>query len=67
MWSPLSSALRDEIQRFHLVFTCEACAHFVPEEEVCDLLYPTEPHRQATFDNAREGDPVLFCKMFEAR
>ena len=56
--------------------TCEDCLHFGPSAEsavptgelvgVCDLLYPTEPHRKAVYEAKVEGDPVLFCKMFEA-
>ena len=66
MWSALTPAVREEIQRFRLVFTCERCAHFVAAASACDLLYPTEPHRQAAYDAAADGAPLLFCKMFEA-
>ena len=66
MWSPLTETLRDEIQRYRLVFTCEECVHFVPADEICDLFYPTQPHRQATVDAKANGDPLLFCKMFES-
>ncbi len=66
VWSPLTPALREEILRHRLAFTCEDCAHFVPREGACDLLYPTEPHRRATVDKKVDGDPLLFCKMFEA-
>lgn len=62
----MSEQFRREAESLRLVFTCEACEHFVPEKEACDLLYPTRPHRQATFDAAQDGDPVSFCKMFEA-
>jgi hypothetical protein len=66
MWSPLTQALREEIRTYRLAFTCEQCTHFVPREGACDLLYPTDVHRQAAYDEKRDGDPVLFCKMFEA-
>ena len=66
VWSPLTPALRVEIKTFRLAFTCERCTHFRPAEGACDLLYPTEPHRQATVDAKVDGDPLLFCKMFEA-
>ncbi len=33
----------------------------------CDLLYPTTPHRQATWDATPDGDGISFCKMFEAK
>jgi hypothetical protein len=38
----------------------------VARDECCDLFYPTEPHRKATVENKADGDPLLFCKMFEA-
>lgn len=66
MWSPLTQALRDEIRRYRLAFTCEECIHFVATDQICDLLYPTEPHRQASVDAKQDGDPLLFCKMFES-
>jgi hypothetical protein len=66
MWSPVTEALREEIRRYRLVFTCEECSHFVADAQVCDLLYPTEPHRQAAVEAKVEGDPLLFCKMFES-
>ena len=66
MWSPVTPALREEIRRFRLAFTCEDCVHFVTPEQVCDLLYPTEPHRRATVEKKQDGDPLLFCKMFES-
>lgn len=66
MWSPLTEALREELLRYRLVFTCEDCVHFVVAGETCDLLYPTQPHRQAVIQTKANGDPLLFCKMFES-
>lgn len=67
MWSPLTPPLRAEMERFRLVYCCEDCDHFRDEDGVCDLLYPTEPHRREAVSRAADGEPVLFCKMFEAR
>jgi hypothetical protein len=61
----ITQALRDEIEAFRLVYCCEDCAHFVPDG-TCDLLYPTAPHRRAHNEALAPGDPVVFCKMFEA-
>ena len=66
MWSPLTPALRVELATYRLSFTCEDCTHFVADAQVCDLLYPTEPHRKAAVEAKVDGDPLLFCKMFEA-
>lgn len=33
----------------------------------CDLLYPTTPHRRATWDATADGEGISFCKMFEAK
>jgi hypothetical protein len=61
-----SPQLLADIAEFRLAFTCEDCRHFRAADDSCDLLYPTGPHRRATFDTAKEGDAVLFCKVFEA-
>lgn len=66
MLTVMSEQFRRERASLRLVSNCEDCEHFVPDGEVCDLLYPTSPHRKAAFDGARDGDPVSFCKMFEA-
>jgi len=66
----MSERLRRERASLKLVCECECCEHFVedsPPDGACDLLYPTPPHRRAAFDNAKDGDPIFFCKMFEAR
>lgn len=63
----MSELFRRERAALRLACTCEECEHFVPTQEACDLLYPTGPHRQAALDAARDGEPVSFCKMFEAR
>ena len=64
----MSERLRRERASLKLVCACEDCEHFdTAEGPACDLLYPTAPHRLAAFDNAKDGEPVWFCKMFEAR
>ncbi len=66
MWIAMSPQFRDEAKRFSLAFTCEACANFCPKREACAIVYPTEEHRQAHIDALEDGEPVRFCKMFEA-
>jgi hypothetical protein len=74
----MSEQLRQERRSLRLVCCCEDCEHFVGDAAAptttttlapggCDLLYPTAPHRQATWEAAQDGDEVSFCKMFEAR
>jgi hypothetical protein len=63
----MSERLRRERASLRLVCACEDCEHFDDDDAACDLLYPTSAHRQAAFDNAKDGDPIFFCKMFEAR
>lgn len=51
-----------EAERFRLVFSCEACAHFVAESGACAHGYPNAAHRAGEL----EGVEVLeFCKEFE--
>jgi hypothetical protein len=39
-------------------FTCEDCAHFVPDLGVCANGYPNHEHR-------RGAPAIVFCKEFE--
>ena len=66
MRAVLNDLVREEIQRFRLAFCCEDCRHFVSQDERCDLLYPTDPHRRGAFESAANGSQLVFCKMFEA-
>ena len=66
MQALLTDLVREEIRRYRLAFVCEECRHFVEPEETCDLLYPTEPHRRATYESAPAGERLVFCKMFES-
>jgi hypothetical protein len=54
--------LRVEAERFELRFTCEDCAHFVPERAACAHGYPTEAHRGL---DLRVVSSFEFCKEFE--
>ncbi len=49
--------LRDEAQRFRLVFACPDCASFDPGRRPrCSLGFPDEPHSDAALDARRRGD-----------
>ncbi|MEW5851167.1 MAG: hypothetical protein AB2A00_20435 [Myxococcota bacterium] len=61
----MDERLRVEREQFALKATCDHCAHFDDDAGACSLTYPTEPHRQSTFETLKDGDPVLFCKTFE--
>jgi hypothetical protein len=65
MWIEMNARFREDVARFRLVFTCEQCGNWQPEAQACSILYPTEPHRQATVDKLNDGDRLYFCKMFE--
>ncbi|MFH1807539.1 MAG: hypothetical protein ABIJ09_02245 [Pseudomonadota bacterium] len=54
----------DERARFDLRATCEHCEHFDTGHASCSLLFPVEPHREATHRRAAVGERVLFCKYF---
>lgn len=66
MWIPMSETFRQQEQEFRLAFTCEACANFCPVRETCAVVYPTVEHRRSHVDQVPDGEPVRFCKMFEA-
>jgi len=66
MWTEMSQGLREEVKRLRLVFTCDDCANFAAHLEQCSLRYPTAEHRKAHVEALRDGERVVFCKMFEA-
>ncbi len=66
MQCAITEALRAEFDRFALAYACEDCLHFVHAQDACDLMYPTAPHRRAHLQALLDGEPVAFCKMFEA-
>ena len=58
----IDERLRREALRFRLVFACPDCAQFEPDEGLCSLGYPNEPHLEP---NLEGRDEVVFCKAFE--
>jgi|GEM_PF-2334987 len=69
----MSPALRLDLSQHRLVCCCEDCDHFdaaatergATGSGACDLLFPTAPHRRATWESAADGDALSFCKLFE--
>jgi hypothetical protein len=59
--------LREEAQRFRLVFACPDCVSFDPgsgdSPERCSLGFPHEPHCDPGLEGRAE---ITFCKAFEA-
>ncbi|HEX2732503.1 MAG TPA: hypothetical protein VHM70_12910 [Polyangiaceae bacterium] len=52
----------EQCRTFALRATCDSCAHFDPEAEVCGEGYPSDEHRHLP---VAVGDVMCFCKMFE--
>ncbi len=42
---PQYPGFRDDCARFALRFTCEDCALFDPDRELCSHGFPTDEHR----------------------
>jgi hypothetical protein len=53
----------EQRERFRLRFTCERCALFDEATQRCAHGFPTEPHRDARYEDDRA--PLVFCKHFE--
>lgn len=64
MIHPVDDRLREEARRFRLVFACDDCAQYDPENDRCSLEFPHRMHRVANLDQVSE---VIFCKTFELR
>lgn len=60
---PQHAGFAAECERFALRFTCEHCALFDPELDLCSHGFPTEEHRLRYY--ARRDVPIVLCKDFE--
>jgi hypothetical protein len=60
---PASETFHRQRERFSLRFTCEECALFDAERELCSHGYPTEEHRQAYYE--QRDALIVLCKDFE--
>jgi hypothetical protein len=60
MRTPVDARLRLEVVRYAFRFTCDECAHFDAESELCSFDYPAAPRRDAL-----EASEVELCKAFE--
>jgi len=58
----VNAVLREEAARYRLRFTCEHCAHFVPERAACAHGYPAAAHHAL---DLAVLDAFEFCKEFE--
>ena len=65
MKTRVDSVFLEETRQFRLTFTCEACAHFVPESGACANEYPNQAHRAAPLEGLVELTELEFCKEFE--
>jgi hypothetical protein len=65
MWIAMDQTFRDERKKFDLRLCCEHCAYFSEESSKCAMLYPPEPHRAKSLEEAQDQDRIYFCKMFE--
>lgn len=63
----MSHRYRKEREQFRLKACCDDCAHFCEQRQKCAMLYPVAPHLRETFDKAKDGERIYFCKMFEAK
>ncbi|HXW53747.1 MAG TPA: hypothetical protein VEL47_06555 [Myxococcota bacterium] len=66
MWVLMNERYRQEKEQYRLKECCEDCRHFCETRKKCEMLYPVKHHLKETFVNAKSGDRIYFCKMFEA-
>ena len=55
----------EQRKQFSFCFTCEDCAHFDPDREVCLHGYPNHMHRLTYYAGAKKPQTILFCKDFD--
>ncbi|EYF04431.1 hypothetical protein [Chondromyces apiculatus] len=65
----VDARLREEAERYHLLFACPDCAYFEPgapdeprDPPRCALGFPIAPHLSPRL---ADRDQVIFCKAFE--
>lgn len=56
---------RDERERFALRCCCDDCQHWDGGRDLCELSFPTEPHRRERHQRDVAAGYILFCKHFE--
>jgi hypothetical protein len=58
----IDAAFVREASTFELRCTCESCAAFDPDQDLCAYGYSTEPHRRLPMVVDQQ---FIFCKAFE--
>lgn len=58
-------SFEDQRRRYGFCFTCEHCAHFDDEREVCLHGFPNRMHRLDRYLPAAAPRAILFCKDFD--
>lgn len=67
MWIPMTKQFRAEKEKYDLRGCCEECRYYCEQKDKCAMLYPLSPHRKKHFEEAKEGERIYFCKMFEVQ
>jgi hypothetical protein len=57
----------EQRERYRFCFTCEHCAHFDADTDVCLHGFPNEMHRLAYYTATPSPPTILFCKDFDLR
>lgn len=65
MWITMNERFKKEESDYNLKAYCEDCTYFFKDEARCAMLYPILPHQKEAFQNAKDGERIYFCKMFE--
>jgi hypothetical protein len=67
MWVVMGKRYNEEKTKYNLKECCEDCLHYCQKKKLCAMLYPTKPHERQSFLQAKTGERIYFCKMFEAQ
>jgi hypothetical protein len=55
----------EQRERYSFCFTCEHCAHFDTDKEVCLHGFPNKMHRLRYYRKEPRPKGILFCKDFD--
>jgi hypothetical protein len=62
MLTRIDEQLLEQVDGFHLRYSCEFCGHFDHHVELCSLGYPEQPHRLRVL---ALDQCLVFCKEFD--
>ena len=62
---PFNNKFNEQCEAYGFCYTCEDCAHFDTDEEICLHGFPNQMHRLSYYQSTPRPRTILFCKDFD--